>query len=322
MKLIIQIPCKNEEENLPTVLSELPKEIPGISVIEIQVIDDGSTDGTYDVAVANGVDHIVRFRRNRGLGNAFKAGVENALREGADIVVNTDADNQYPGKYITDLVQPIIAHQADIVIWDRNPTKVPHFTRVKRQLQGLGNYVVGTLAGHMMPDSVSWFRAYSRESLFALNVTEQFSYVIDTILQAHKKWLEIAWTPITINTPTRPSRLFDNIRQHIKKSTANIVRVYAMYEPLKTFLFMSLPFFLIWWVWVIRYLIARSAGSGDGKIQSLVLSAIVIMIALNLFSLWVIGDIIAKNRFLTEQNSGMIKKMKFGKTKREEENGY
>ena len=187
MKLIIQIPCKDEEENLPLVLKELPNQIPGIDVIETQIIDDGSTDRTYEVAKKLGVDHIVRFRKNRGLGNAFKAGVTNALREGADIVVNTDADNQYPGRYISDLVQPIIAHQADIVIGDRQPTKIKHFGRLKRQLQGLGNLVVGTLAGNKMPDSVSGFRAYSRESLYMLNVTSQFSYVIDTIIQAHKK---------------------------------------------------------------------------------------------------------------------------------------
>jgi len=320
MKLIIQIPCKDEEENLPKVLAELPTSISGITTIETQIIDDGSTDRTYEVARELGVDHIVRFRKNRGLGNAFKAWVDNALREWADIVVNTDADNQYPSSYITDLVQPIIQHKADIVIGNRNPTKIEHFKRYKQKLQWLWNYVVGMLSGEMMPDAVSGFRAYSRDSLFALNVTAKFSYVIDTILQAHKKWLQIAWVDIHTNLPTRPSRLFKNIRQHIKKSTANIVRVYAMYEPLRTFLFMSIPFFLLWWFGILRYLILRVWWSGWGKIQSLIISAILITIAFNLFSLWVLGDIIAKNRALMEEHMRMTKKMKYGKTEWEKIN--
>lgn len=311
MKLIIQIPCKNEEENLPIVLAELPKEIPGVDMIEIQVIDDGSTDNTAAVAKKLWVHHIVSFRRNRGLGNAFKAGVSHALKQWADIIVNTDADNQYPGRYISDLVQPIVRHEADIVIGDRQPTKVAHFGWLKRRLQWLGNRVVWTLAGHQMPDAVSGFRAYSRESLYMLNVTSQFSYVIDTIIQAHKKWLSIAWTVIETNPPTRPSRLFTNIRQHIKKSTSNIIRVYTMYEPFKIFLFASLPFFVIWLGGVIRFMYFYMQWLGEGKIQSLVLSSLAIMIAINFFSLWVVGDVIAKNRSLIEEQMAMIKKMKY-----------
>lgn len=309
MKLIIQIPCKNEQDQLPQTISELPTHIDGIDIIEYQVIDDGSDDDTYEVARSLWVHHIVRFRKNRGLGNAFKAWVSHALELWADIVVNTDADNQYPWRYITDLVQPIIAHQADIVIWDRNPTQSPHFHRLKRQLQWLGNRVVGTLAGAQMPDSVSGFRAYSRESLYALNVTSQFSYVIDTIIQAHKKWLQIGWVPITTNPPTRPSRLFGNIWEHIKKSTANIIRVYTMYEPFKTFIFASLPFFLIGTLWIIRYFVFYFQWNGGGNIQSLVLSSLLMMVALNFFSLWVIGDVVAKNRNLLEENMLLTKKL-------------
>ena len=297
------------ERNLPKVLAELPASIPGISIIETQIIDDGSTDNTYQVAVDAWVDHIVQFRKNRGLWNAFKAWVENALRHGADIVVNTDADNQYPSSYITDLVQPIIAQKADIVIWNRNPTEVEHFKRYKKKLQWLWNIVVSALSGESMPDAVSGFRAYSRDSLFALNVTAKFSYVIDTILQAHKKGLKIDRVDIHTNLPTRPSRLFKNIRQHIKKSTANIVRVYAMYEPLKTFLFMSMPFFILGWYGVIRYLIAWIWWNGNGMIQSLIISGILITIAFNLFSLGILGDIIAKNRSLVEENMRMTKKI-------------
>lgn len=311
MKLIIQIPCKDEEVNLPIVISELPKSIPWISIIEIQVIDDGSTDNTYEVAKNLWVHHIVKFTRNRGLWEAFKAWISNALKNGADIVVNTDADNQYPGRYIAELVRPIVEKRADIVIWNRNPTKVSHFNRVKKRLQGLGNFVVWFLAGNMMPDSVSWFRAYSRESLYSLNVTSKFSYVIDTIIQAHKKWLEIKRIDIETNAPTRPSRLFENIWQHIKKSTANIVRVYTMYEPFKIFMLASLPFLLIGMMGILRYLYYFLVAWGAGKIQSLILSSIVIMVGINFFSLWVIGDVIAKNRMLIEENMSMVKKLKF-----------
>ncbi len=309
MKLIIQIPCKNEEEHLPIVVGELPRTIPGINIIEVQVIDDGSTDRTLAVAHELWVDHIVRFRRNRGLGNAFRAGAMHALEQWADILVNTDADNQYPGKYISDLVQPIVAHEADIAIGNRNPTEVKHFHWLKRKLQGLGNFVVGTLAGNMMPDAVSGFRAYSRESLYLLNVTSQFSYVIDTIIQAHKKWLEIAWIPIETNLPIRPSRLFTNIRQHIKKSTANIIRVYTMYEPFKIFLMASIPFFFLWWLGILRYLYFYIQGQWGGNIQSLVLSSLVVMIGINFFSLWVLGDVTAKNRSLIDEGMAMTKKM-------------
>ncbi len=311
MKLIIQIPCKNEEEGLPVVLSEFPKSIPWIDVIEYQVIDDWSTDRTYEVAKKLWVHHIVQFRRNRGLWNAFKAWVANALREWADIVVNTDADNQYPWRYIADLVAPIIEWNADIVIGDRNPTKSPHFHWLKRQLQWLWNRVVWSLAGHMMPDSVSWFRAYSRESLFALNVTSKFSYVIDTIIQAHKKWLQVDWVSIETNPPTRPSRLFGNIWEHIKKSTANIIRVYTMYEPFKIFLMASVPFLVVWAIYILRFLVKFFTVWTDGNIQSLILSAILIMVWINFFSLWIIGDVISKNRSLIEENITMMKKLKY-----------
>lgn len=311
MKLIIQIPCKDEEQTLPLVLSELPKELPGIDSIEIQVIDDGSRDRTYAVAKELGVDHIIQFRRNRGLGNAFKAWVANALLQDADIVVNTDADNQYPARYIADLVKPIVEWHADIVIGDRNPSQSPHFHWFKRLMQKLGNRVVGSLAGKNMPDAVSGFRAYSRESLYVLNVTSQFSYVIDTIIQAHKKWLQIDWVPIETNPPTRPSRLFGSIREHIKKSTANIIRVYTMYEPFKIFLLACVPFLFVGTFYVGRFFYFYRQGDGSGNVQSLIIAAILITIGFNFFSLWVIGDVIAKNRSLVEENMSMMKKLKY-----------
>ncbi|MDD5770265.1 MAG: glycosyltransferase family 2 protein [Candidatus Gracilibacteria bacterium] len=314
MKLIIQIPCKNEEENLGKVLSELPKHIDGVDIIEYQVIDDGSTDKTFEVAKNAGIHHIIKFNKNRGLGFGFKAGVENALSLGADILVNTDADNQYPSKYIKDLVRPIIEKKADIVIGNRKPTEVGHFKWYKKYLQGLGNVVLSFVVSEKLPDSVSGFRAYSRESLYELNVTTKFSYVIDTIIQAYKKGLKIDWVDITTNLPTRPSRLFKNIFEHIKKSTISIFRVYIMYEPLKVFLVLSLPFLITGFIGIFRFVyIHFFVNPLAGLLQSLIISGALITIGISLFSLGIIGDLIAKNRFLIEENLKMSKKMKYEK---------
>lgn len=314
MKLIIQIPCKNEEGTLPMVIAELPKKIDGIDIIEYQVIDDGSTDNTAQVARDLGVHHIISFKRNRGLGFAFKSGLENALKNGADILVNTDADNQYPGRYVSDLVAPIIAKKADIVIGNRQPTKVGHFRWYKKILQGMGNVVLSFITGERLPDSVSGFRAYSRESLFEINVTSKFSYVIDTIIQSYKKWLKVEWVPIETNLPTRPSRLFKNIFQHIRKSTFDILRVYTMYEPLKVFLIMCLPFLLIWVLGISRFVYYYfMTDLGHGMIQSLVISGALITIGISLFSLGIIADLIAKNRFLSEEELKITKKLMYDK---------
>lgn len=317
MKLIIQIPCKNEEENLPKVLKELPTHIDGIDVIEYQVIDDGSTDNTQKVAKDFWVHHIIRFHKNRWLGFGFKAWVENALKNHADILVNTDADNQYPSKYIKDLVQPILEKKADIVIGNRKPTEVQHFKWYKKYLQGLGNHVLSFVVNEKLPDSVSGFRAYSRESLFELNVTTQFSYVIDTIIQAYKKWLKIEWVDITTNLPTRPSRLFKNIFEHIKKSTVSIFKVYMMYEPLKIFLALSIPFLIIGMIGIFRFIyIHFFINSGAWLLQSLIISGALITIWISLFSLWIIADLIAKNRFLIEENIKLTKKMHYSKNEK------
>ncbi|MGE4443982.1 MAG: glycosyltransferase family 2 protein [Candidatus Altimarinota bacterium] len=317
MKLIIQIPCKNEEENLPKVLKELPTHIDGIDIIEYQVIDDGSSDNTSKVAKDFGVHHIIRFNKNRGLGFGFKAGVENALKNNADILVNTDADNQYPSKYIKDLVKPILEKKADIVIGNRKPTEVQHFKWYKKYLQGLGNQVLSFVVNEKLPDSVSGFRAYSRESLFELNVTTQFSYVIDTIIQAYKKGLKIDWVDITTNLPTRPSRLFKNIFEHIKKSTVSIFKVYMMYEPLKIFLALSIPFLFIGMIGIFRFIyIHFFINSGAGLLQSLIISGALITIGISLFSLGIIADLIAKNRFLIEENIKLTKKMQYDPNKK------
>lgn len=310
MKLIIQIPCKNEQEHLPQVLKELPKKIEWIDIIEVLVIDDGSTDDTSKVAKECGVQHILKFPQNRWLGNAFRLWVAYSLAQWADIVVNTDADNQYPSEYIPALVKPILEWKADIVIGDRTPGKVAHFSWYKKIFQKLWNVIMTLFTGEKIPDAVSWFRAYSRDSLEILNVTVRFSYVIDTILQAYKKWLWIAWVPIHTNLPTRPSRLFANIWVHMKKSGASILRVYTMYEPFKLFLNAGLPFLFLWIFGVSRFMYYYLfTWVGAWKIQSLVISWILTTIGFTLVSLWIIGDVVGRNRVLIEENLRLTKKL-------------
>lgn len=316
MKLVVQIPCKNEEETIASVLQEIPKKIPGISEIHIVIIDDGSSDHTVERAKALWVKHIVSFKKNRGLGFAFKAGVEYALEMGADILVNTDGDNQYPWKYIPLLVAPILENKADIVIGDRSPWQVKHFTWYKRFFQKVGNYFLGIIVGEKLYDSVSWFRAYSRYALYEMNITTRFSYVIDTIIQAYKKGLKIVWVPIIPNETTRPSRLFKNIWEHIWKSTISILRVYVMYEPLKFFCFLSFPFLFVGIIGIMRFLYYHFfVDSSVGLIQSLVISWACITIGISLFSLGIVGDLIAKNRFLIEEHLKITKYMKYEKGK-------
>jgi glycosyltransferase involved in cell wall biosynthesis len=254
MKLIIQIPCLNEEKTLPLVFEWMPKKIDGIDIIETMIIDDWSTDNTIEIAKKLWVNHIVIHKENMWLWVAFKAWIDKALIEWADILVNTDWDNQYPSKYIESLVKPIIEAKADIVIWDRQTSKVAHFSPLKKFLQWLGSTLVRFLSWSKVPDSVSWFRAYSRESLLSLNITTRFSYVLDTIIQASKKGLKTDYIKITTNSPTRPSRLFKNIFQHIIKSTKDLFRVYAMHNPIRLFFALWLPFLVIWLFWVSRFL--------------------------------------------------------------------
>jgi len=308
MKLIIQIPCFNEEKTLPLVLRDLPRSIMGVDIIETQIIDDGSTDKTVEVARKLGVTHIVSYVGNKGLGNAFKRGVEHALAAGADIVVNTDGDNQYKGADIARLVIPIVHRKADIVIGNRQTAKIEHFSPVKKFFQWLGSSVTQYLSGLRIPDAVSGFRAYSRQSLLELNVTSDFSYVLDTIIQASKKRLKIGYVDIETNAPTRPSRLFKGIFQHIKKSTANLLRVYAMYEPLKTFASIGTIFFALGLYPVARFVYFYLQSQGIGHIQSLIIGTACLIIGSQFFGLAIVGDLIAKQRNLTEQALYLLRK--------------
>jgi glycosyltransferase involved in cell wall biosynthesis len=244
VKLIIQIPCLNEAETLPAVLSTLPKSLPGIDCIEILIIDDGSSDETIGVAQAHNVHHIIRHNQNLGLARAFTDGIEKSLELGADIIVNTDGDTQYPAEYIPQLVQPILDGRADIVIGDRQVHTIPHFSRTKKLLQWFGSWMVRTVSGTGVPDTTSGFRAYSREAALRLNILSRYSYTLETIIQAGKMGLPIESVPITTNPPTRPSRLQRNAWHFIKAQAGTILRLYAFYEPLRTFTYIALPFLL------------------------------------------------------------------------------
>jgi len=304
MKLVIQVPCYNEEKSLLLVLSELPKKIEGIDKIEVQIIDDGSTDKTMEIAKKFGVDRIISHKMNQGLGISFSDGVEASLISRADILVNTDGDNQYPGKYIKKLVKPIIDGEADIVIADRQTRKVRHFSKNKKGLQDIGSWVVRKLSGTDVPDAVSGFRAYSRKSLLELNTVTKFSYCIDTVVQAGKKNLKIVSVPIVINPPTRESRLFKNIWQHIRKSSVNLLRVFALYEPFKTFLIISvilaIPalFFLLRFVYFYLFISAEAVG----HVQSLIFGSAFLICSIQMFALGILADLVSINRRLMEKS--------------------
>lgn len=308
-KLIIQIPCKNEETTLPMTFHGLPKSIEGIDIIEYLVINDGSTDRTAQVAKDLWIHHIIEFRGNRGLGTAFHHGVLHGLAHGADIIVNTDADNQYPGHFVAELIKPILEGRAEVVIGNRNPGRNKHFTPFKRFLQRVGNHVVSFVAGKKVPDSVSGFRAYSREALYEINVTSQFSYVVDTLIQIYRKWLAIAWIPITTNPATRPSRLFWNIWEHMGKTMMDITRISLLYEPLRVFFLLSIPSLILWLAGICRFwYLYFFTGIGREAIQSLIISGVSVTIGITLISLGIIGDLLAKNRKLIEQQLSLLKR--------------
>ena len=312
MKLIIQIPCLNEEKTLPQVLKEIPKEYKGIKKTEIVIIDDGSTDKTAEIAKKHGCT-ILKHKKNKGLGNAFKTGLEYALEQRADILVNTDADNQYPSRYIKNIIEPIIKNEADVVISDRQTHKIRHFSPLKKMFQKIGSGLVRKLTKTDVKDTVSGFRAYNKNAMLNLHITTKFSYVLDTIMQLSKKNMRIVNIPITTNKPTRKSRLFKNMYQHMIKSGMNILRLYAVYEPFKTFTFFSLIFFLPGLALATRFLYYFSQGQGDGYIQSLIATAILIITAVILFTLGIIGELLKTNRTLIEEQYTYQKKREYEK---------
>lgn len=311
MKLVINIPCYNEEHTLPVVLRELPRKIEGIDQIEVQIVDDGSTDGTSAVAREHGC-RVIRHKENLGLGRAFRHGVEAALRQGADIMVNTDADNQYPSKYIEALVAPILKGRADVVIGDRQTWHVGHFSLFKKIMQRLGSAVVRRLTGTSVTDAVSGFRAYSRESLLRLNVVSRFSYVLDTIMQCAKSDLRIESLPMSVNPPTRPSRLFAHIFQHMWRSGGNLLRIYVIYNPFATFCLFSTLAAIPGVALCIRFLYYYVADRGHaGHIQSLIGAAILLIVAALMFVLGIIGALLMMNRILLEEQLYLHRKREY-----------
>ena len=311
MKLIIQIPCLNEEQTLPETLKDLPKSLSGIDSLEVLVIDDGSTDRTVEVAKEHGVQHILSLTNNKGLAKAFIYGINHALQLGADIVVNTDADNQYFGGDISKLIQPILNKRADIVIGDRQVETIRHFSPFKILLQKLGSWTVRQLSGTTIPDATSGFRAYSKEAALQMNVISDFTYTVETIISAGNKNLAIEHIPVRTNEKLRESRLFPSIQVYLRRTLVTMLKVYSMYRPLKVFTIAGGIAFLVGFMIGGRYLFFFFQGQTEGHIQSLILSAIMLTVGFQMIMMGISAELISVNRQLLEDIQLRIKKNKF-----------
>ena len=308
MKLIIQIPCYNEEQTLPYTLHDIPRNINGVDKVEILVIDDGSTDQTAQIAKQLKVDHILRLNKNKGLAQAFCAGLDSSLKLGADIIVNTDGDNQYEGKDIEKLIGPILEGEADIVVGDRQVNDIAHFSFCKKVLQRLGSWVVRRFSGTNIKDTTSGFRAYSRDAALKINIVSPYTYTLETIIQAGKKQLKIIDVPIRTNKPLRESRLISSIADYIRRSGVTIIRMYTMFQPLRVFFYVGTPLVVLGSLGVLRFLYFYFTGGGGGHIQSLVLSGVLIILGFILYMIGLVADIISLNRKLIEDVLYRIKK--------------
>jgi glycosyltransferase involved in cell wall biosynthesis len=301
MKLIIQIPCLDEEHTLPVTLAELPREVPGFDTVEWLVIDDGSTDRTVEVARAHGVDHIVRLTANKGLAAGFQAGMDAALKLGADVIVNTDADNQYRGADVAKLTAPIVAGDADMVIGDRQVMTIEDFSAAKKLLQRLGSRVVRAASSTSVPDTTSGFRAYNREAAIAVQVVSRFTYTLETIIQAGKMTVAVDHVPISTNPKLRESRLFPSTWSYIRRNGVSLFRIYSMYEPLRVFLtaagVLGLAALVVWG----RFLWFFLGGHGSGHVQSLILGAVLFNAAMVLAALGVLGDLLTGQRIMLQR---------------------
>lgn len=301
MKLVIQIPCLDEEEMLPQTLAALPRHVRGIDEIEIIVIDDGSTDRTSDVAWEHGVDEVVRFPNHQGLARAFAAGLDHALQRGADVIVNTDADNQYDAADIEALVQPILRGEADMVIGDRDPSRLAHFSLPKRILQRLGSWAVRQLSSTSIPDATSGFRAVSRKAALKINVLSDFTYTLETIIQAGKKQIAVTHVPVRARPTERPSRLFSGASHYVRRSVATLLRMYAFYEPFKFFFLLGGGLIAAATLIGVRFLYDYFTEGGAGHIQSLILAGALLMIGAVTWLFGVLADLIGRNRQLSEE---------------------
>src|SRR3954464_4202595 len=301
MKLIIQIPCLNEEDALPITLRDLPREVPGFETVEWLIIDDGSTDRTVEVAREHGVDHIVRLTNNKGLASGFQAGLAAALKLGADVIVNTDADNQYYGPDIPRLVEPVLAGNADMVVGDRELKTIEHFSAPKKLLQRLGSWVVRQASQTTVPDTTSGFRAYNREAALALQVVSKFTYTLETIIQAGKMTVAVDHVPVRTNPKLRESRLFPSMWTYTRRNGVSIFRIYAMYEPLRVFMtaagIIGLAALVVW----ARFLWSWFSGDGAGHVQSLILGAVLFNAAMVLAALGILGDLLSGQRITLQR---------------------
>ena len=307
MIVFVQVPCLNEAATLPVVLAGIPRTIDGVDRVEVLVIDDGSDDATAEIAWQHGADHVLRHTRRQGLARSFRDGVDYALAHGADIVVNTDGDNQYPQNRIPDLVAPIVRGEADIVIGDRQTRLIGHFSPWKKFLQRLGSRIVNLAAGTRLPDAASGFRAYSRHSLTRLNLITEFSYAMETIVQAGHKRLHIASVPIETNPKERESRLFRNIGQHVFESAKAILRSYLMFRPLAFFLPIAVIMFALAAIPYVRYVVLLATGASGDHIQSLILGTALLVGGLLAVALAVIAELMRINRVMTEDLLERIK---------------
>ncbi len=314
MKLIIQIPCYNEEGTLPVTLADLPRNIDGIDCIETLVIDDGSTDRTSEVAKRAGVQHVVRFTNNQGLARAFAAGLDASLRLGADVIVNTDADHQYRGEDIARLIEPVLHGRADIVIGARDIRSIEHFSWVKKILQRIGSSFVRTVSRTTVPDTTSGFRAYSREAAMRINVVSDFTYTLETIIQAGTSGMAIDHVPVQTNPQLRESHLFSSLGEYLARSVVTIIRIYTMYKPLKVFTWIGGTVFSVGALLVVRFLYYYFVFSHQptGHIQSLIIAAICMVIGFQIFMFGLLADLTAKNRKLVEDVLMRIKKAETG----------
>lgn len=301
MKLIIQIPCFNEADSLPGTVAALPRVLPGVDEIELLVVDDGSTDATSEVAERLGVHHIERHRTNRGLAAAFRTGLERALAEGADIIVNTDADNQYDGGDIGKLIAPVVVGEADVTIGDRGVRDNAHFGWVKRRLQVMGSATLRRLSKTQVTDAVSGFRALSRRAAQRINITSDFSYTTEMLIQAGRKRMAVVSVPIRTNSVARPSRLFRSVPEFILTTATTMIRVYAMYNPLRIFVLAGIAVTLVGMAPMVRFLWFYLQGDGSGHVQSLVIGGALMVLGVMTIMLGALADLIGRNRLLLEQ---------------------
>jgi glycosyltransferase involved in cell wall biosynthesis len=310
MKLIIQIPCLNEEAQLPATLADLPRRLDGFDQVEWLIIDDGSSDATVDVARAHGVDHIVKLTNNKGLASAFQAGLDACLKLGADVIVNTDADNQYSAAGIPALVAPILSGEADMVVGDRHVMEIEHFSNVKKRLQRMGSWTVRRASDTDVPDATSGFRAYNREAALGLTVVSKFTYTLESLIQAGKSLVAVADVPVPTNPTTRESRLFGSMWSYVGRNAMAIFRIYAGYEPLQVFtglaVILLVGAFAAWspflWDWIIN-------GNRGGHLQSIVLGGVLFVASIQTFALGVLADLISAHRVVTQRTLERVRRI-------------